>query len=96
MEYSKLFKVIFFIKQKYFDSIRKSNFKMNFAENCAKVGGEVQTASLILDKAFKAQREFLRIVSKSQQPNPSNLGELLKSTGDCIDEIQAYREKMRR
>ena len=56
--------------------------KLNFwAENCGKVGGEVQTAAQILDKAFKAQREFLRIVSKSQQPNPASLGELLKPTG---------------
>ena len=66
------------------------------SDNCTKVGGEVQTAALILDKAFKAQREFLRIVSKSQQPNTSNLSILLKATGDCIDEIQSYREKMRR
>ena len=41
----------------------------------------MQTAAQILDKAFKAQREFLRIVSKSQQPNPTSLGELLKPTG---------------
>jgi len=78
-----------------FDDICNGVFKA-FLENCGKVGGEVQTAALILDKAFKAQREFLRIVSKSQQPNPTSLGELLKPTGDCIDEIQAYREKMRR
>ena len=50
----------------------------------------------LLDKAFQAQREFLRVASQSQQPEATNLGTLLKSTGDCIDEIQVAREKMRR
>ena len=54
------------------------------------------TVAPLLDKAFQAQREFLRVASKSQQPEPTNLATLLKSTGDCIDEIQAAREKMRR
>ena len=54
------------------------------------------TFAPLLDKAFTAEREFLRIASKSRQPEPAQLASLLKSTGDCIDEIQAAREKMRR
>ena len=54
------------------------------------------TVAPLLDKAFQAEREFLRIASKSRQPEPTDLATLLKPTGDCIDEIQAAREKMRR
>ena len=60
------------------------------------MGGEVQTAASILAKAFSAQRQFLLVASKSRLPAPAVLAELLRPTGDCIDEIQAYREKMRR
>ena len=66
------------------------------AECCSKVGGDVATAAPLIDKAFQAEREFLRVASKSRQPEPAQLATLLKSTGDCIDEIQAAREKMRR
>ena len=54
------------------------------------------SAAPVLQKAFQAQREFLRIASKSKQPEPGTLASLLKPTGDSIDEIQAFREKMRR
>ena len=54
------------------------------------------TVTPLIDKAFQAEREFLRVASKSRQPEPTDLATLLKSTGDCIDEIQAAREKMRR
>ena len=60
------------------------------------MGGDVTTVAPVLDKAFQAQREFLRIASKSQEPSASTLANLLKPTGDLIDEIQAFREKMRR
>jgi len=78
-----------------YDDIYEGTFKA-FLENCEKVGAEVATAGPMLDKAFKLQREFLRIASKSKSPGQNDLNALLKPLGDVMGEIQEYREKMRR
>jgi len=78
-----------------FDDIYNGTFKA-FLENCEKIGAEVSTAAPMLDKAFKAQREFLRIASKAKEPSGGDLSTLLKPTADIIGQIQEYREKMRR
>jgi len=78
-----------------YDDIYNGTFKA-FLENCEKIGAEVATAAPMLDKAFKAQREFVRIASKSKQASAGDLNTLLKPLGDIIGEIQEYRERMRR
>jgi len=78
-----------------YDDIYNGTFKA-FLENCEKIGAEVATAVPMLDKAFKAQREFLRVASKSKVPSAGDVNTLLKPTADVITEIQEYREKMRR
>ena len=50
----------------------------------------------MVDRAFKAQREFISTSSKSKQPSGPALQQLLKPISDKISEIQAYREKSRR
>jgi len=78
-----------------YDDIYNGTFKA-FLENCEKLGAEVAVAGPMLDKAFKSQREFLRIASKSKAPSAADLNSLLKPLGDIMGEIQEYREKMRR
>eukprot|EP00092_Neocalanus_flemingeri_P002426 GFUD01002595.1.p1 GENE.GFUD01002595.1~~GFUD01002595.1.p1 ORF type:complete len:480 (-),score=128.99 GFUD01002595.1:302-1741(-) len=78
-----------------YDDIYNGTFKA-FLENCDKIGSEVATAAPLIDKAFKAQREFLRIASQAKAPSAGDLNTLLKPLGDIIGEIQDYRERMRR
>jgi len=67
-----------------------------FLEKCTEIGGDVATMGTMLDKAFRAQKEFLVIVSRSKKPSGEDFQTLLKSTADSIEEIQAFREKNRR
>jgi len=78
-----------------YDEIVSSNYKQ-FSDLSKKIGGDVATVGAMVDQAFKAQREFLAISSKSKQPAGPALQQLLKPTSDKISEIQAFREKSRR
>jgi len=78
-----------------YDEILANNFKP-FSDLCQKIGGDVATVGAMVDQAFKAQRDFLSVASKSKQPAGPALQQLLKPTSDKISEIQAYREKNRR
>jgi len=78
-----------------FDELMNANYKP-FSELSKKIGGDVSTVGAMVDNAFKAQREFLNIASKSKQPTGPALQLLLKPTSDKISEIQAFREKNRR
>jgi len=78
-----------------FDDILNGPFRV-FLELCRKVGAEVATAAPMVEKAFLAQREFLRIVSLAVKPSDKDLQTLLKSTADTISEIQEFRERGRR
>jgi len=78
-----------------FDDIYNGTFKA-FLENCDKIGSEVALAAPMIDKAFIAQREFLRIAAKAKAPGAGDLSTLLKPLGDIIGQIQEYRERMRR
>ena len=78
-----------------YDEIVSTNYKQ-FSDLCKKIGGDVATVGAMVDQAFKAQREFLAISSKSKQPAGPALQQLLKPTSDKISEIQAFREKSRR
>jgi adenylyl cyclase-associated protein len=78
-----------------YDEIVSSSYKQ-FSDLSKKIGGDVATVGAMVDQAFKAQREFLSISSKSKQPGGPALQQLLKPTSDKISEIQAFREKSRR
>jgi len=78
-----------------FDDIANGTFRA-FLELCDKVGGEVAQLGPMVDKAFKAQREFLRISSMATKPSDGDLATILKPTADLIGQIQEFREKGRR
>jgi len=78
-----------------YDEIVTATYKQ-FSDLSKKIGGDVATVGAMVDQAFKAQREFLAISSKSKQPAGPALQQLLKPTSDKISEIQAFREKSRR
>ena len=50
----------------------------------------------MVEAAFKAQREFLVIASKSKKPADKDLQSLLLPLSNKISEIQDFREKNRR
>lgn len=78
-----------------YDEILCDSFKQ-FTDLSAKLGGDVATLGKMVDEAFKAQRAFLSLASKSKQPEAKDLQVLLKSTSDKISQIQEFREKNRR
>jgi len=78
-----------------YDDITTGTFRA-FLELCDKVGGEVAALGPMVDKAFKAQREFLRISSLSTKPSDGDMATILKPLADLIGEIQEFREKGRR
>lgn len=67
-----------------------------FLQKSKTIGGDVASVAGITDAAFRAERNFLSIASKSQKPSDKDLQLLLKPISDRISEIQAYREKSRR
>jgi len=78
-----------------YDDITTGTFRA-FLELCDKLGGEVSALGPMVDKAFKAQREFLRISSLSTKPSDGNMATILKPLATLIGEIQEFREKGRR
>nr|CAG4640987.1 EOG090X08PR [Eulimnadia texana] len=59
------------------------------------IGGDVAKHAELVDKAFKIQRSFLVVASRSKQPAQDVLMKLLKPTSDEIQNIQTFREKNR-
>ena len=78
-----------------FDDILSGPFK-TFCDLTQKIGGDVTTHGNMVEAAFKAQREFLVIASKSKKPADKDLQSLLLPLSNKISEIQDYREKNRR
>jgi len=78
-----------------FDDILNGPFK-TFCDLTQKIGGDVTTQGNMVEKAFKAQREFLVIASKSKKPADKDLPPLLLPLSNKISEIQDFREKNRR
>ena len=74
-----------------FDQILDGPFK-TFTELSRKIGGEVEAQSLMVQMAFKAQRDYLVLAAKSRKPADPDLPLLLKPMSDKISEIQSYRE----
>jgi adenylyl cyclase-associated protein len=77
-----------------FDEILNGPVKQ-FVDIAQKIGGEIQQQSEIFHKAFKAQRDFIAIVTKSKKPADNVVQELLKPTSDLISQAQDFREKHR-
>jgi len=59
------------------------------------IGGVVKQMADLAAAAVRTQRQFLVVVSKSKQPTQDVLMNLLKPTSDCIQAVQAFREKNR-
>ena len=78
-----------------FDEIVSGPFK-TYCELSQKIGGDVKTHVGMVEAAFKAQREFLVIASKSKKPSDKELQSLLLPLSSKISEIQDFREKNRR
>ena len=78
-----------------YDDILSGPFK-KYCELSQKIGGDVGTHGAMVEAAFKAQREFLVIASKSKKPDANDLQSLLLPTSNKISEIQDFREKNRR
>ncbi|KAL3889665.1 hypothetical protein ACJMK2_001998 [Sinanodonta woodiana] len=66
-----------------------------FLECSKKIGGEVAEQCGIVAEAFKCQREFLVLVSKSKKPNQNVLQKLLAPTSDKIQAVTAFRDQRR-
>ena len=61
------------------------------------IGGEILEQSVLVEAAFKAQRDFLATSANSRKPSSdSELSNLLKPTSDRILDIQGHREARRR
>jgi len=78
-----------------FDAIISSSFK-TFMDCSKKIGGDVATIAGLTEAAFKAERNFLDMASKSKKPGDKDLPLLLKPISDKISEIQGLRERSRR
>ena len=78
-----------------FDEILSGSFQ-TFCELSQKIGGDVMTHGAMAEAAFKSQREFLVIASKSKKPSDKDLQSLLLPLSTKISEIQDFREKNRR
>lgn len=60
------------------------------------IGGDVAEHSRIVNQAFQAQLQYLKVVSQSRQPSAqSEQMALLQPTSQQITAIQEYREKHR-
>jgi len=68
----------------------------NYLDLSAKIGGEVNEQAAMVERAFRAQRAFLVIVSKSKNPNDDGVvGNMLKNTSEALQQAIDYREKNR-
>ncbi|KAM6455227.1 adenylyl cyclase-associated protein 2 isoform 1-T3 [Liasis olivaceus] len=66
-----------------------------FIKNSKILDGDVKTHAEMVRAAFQAQRAFLRLTSRYQEPQESEVAILLKPISDKIQEIQMFRERNR-
>ena len=78
-----------------FDEILSGPFK-SYSDLSQRIGGDVMAHGKLVQAAFKSQREFLVMVSKSKKPSDKDLQSLLLPLSNKISEIQDFREKNRR
>lgn len=67
----------------------------NFLNLSASIGGTVQNIAEMAEAVIRTQRQFLVVASKSRQPDPNSLSNLLRPTSEQIQAIQVFREKNR-
>nr|CAH7766051.1 unnamed protein product [Callosobruchus chinensis] len=60
-----------------------------------KIGGDVAEHSKMVNDAFKAQMDYLKLASESAQPPQGEIVNLLRPTSDKISTVQNYRENHR-
>ncbi|XP_059509206.1 adenylyl cyclase-associated protein 2 isoform X2 [Stegostoma tigrinum] len=67
----------------------------DFMKHSKILGEDVEKHAEIFSSAFEAQRDFLAMACKRQQPLENEMNALLKPISDRIQEIQNFREKNR-
>ncbi|XP_044282383.1 adenylyl cyclase-associated protein 2 [Varanus komodoensis] len=66
-----------------------------FLRNSLVLDSDVKTHAEMVRAAFQAQREFLLLTSRYQEPQEDEVAILLKPISDKIQEIQMFRERNR-
>lgn len=66
-----------------------------FLDLSKKIGGDVAVQAELVQKAFAAQFEYIKLATTIAQPPANKQQELLKPTSDQISAIQSLREKNR-
>nr|XP_014350514.1 PREDICTED: adenylyl cyclase-associated protein 2 [Latimeria chalumnae] len=66
-----------------------------YLKNSKVLGGDVEVHAEMVHAAFQAQRSFILIASKHQQPAENEMPMLLKPISEKICEIQNFRERNR-
>jgi len=59
------------------------------------IGGDLAEQVKLWHNGFKAQRDFMVLVSKHKSPNAEGLQKLLMPTSQCVSAVQEFREKHR-
>ncbi|XP_078097955.1 adenylyl cyclase-associated protein 2 isoform X2 [Mustelus asterias] len=67
----------------------------DFVKHSKILGEDVEEHAKMFNAAFEAQRDFLVMACKRQQPLENEMNALLKPISDRIQEIQDFREKNR-
>ncbi|XP_037083550.1 LOW QUALITY PROTEIN: adenylyl cyclase-associated protein 1-like [Pollicipes pollicipes] len=68
----------------------------DYIKEAKKVGGDASTHADQVQRAFRAQRDFVLLASKCKKPDDAAVAKLLKPQADVITEITQFREKNRR
>ncbi|XP_012412907.1 adenylyl cyclase-associated protein 2 isoform X2 [Trichechus manatus latirostris] len=77
-----------------FDKLMNS-MVAEFLKNSRILAGDVETHAEMVHSAFQAQRAFLLMASRYQQPQENDVATLLKPISEKIQEIQTFREQNR-
>eukprot|EP00118_Oscarella_pearsei_P024612 m.306422 g.306422 ORF g.306422 m.306422 type:complete len:471 (+) comp41225_c0_seq1:130-1542(+) len=77
-----------------FDELIETALKQ-FSAQTAKVGGDVVEQVKMVEAGFQKQKEFLIVASKSKEPGPSVLRNLLKPISEIMTNVSDFRDKRR-
>nr|KAF6443255.1 cyclase associated actin cytoskeleton regulatory protein 2 [Molossus molossus] len=77
-----------------FDKLMNSTVA-EFLKKSRILAGDVETHAEMVLSAFQAQRAFLLMASRYQQPQENDVAALLKPISEKIQEIQTFRERNR-
>eukprot|EP01135_Chromosphaera_perkinsii_P005047 Nk52_evm24s311 gene=Nk52_evmTU24s311 len=79
---------------KAFDEILGNHFK-SYLDLSQRIGGDVQKQAELVEKAFKAQRDYIVLASKAKQPSMADVPELLKPTATYLEAAQSFKDANR-